>query len=225
MGEKKSLKIEKLEINVEKVLIDRGEEKETEIVLGERELLKIILLPSVNHPLKNLKVYLKGDGSRAEVLGIIPGKGHTYFDITVSVIHQGVNTSAYTHVRGVLFDESKAQFRGLIRIDKGANKTSSLLENRMLILGQGARADSIPSLEIEADDVKASHAATIGRIDEQQLFYLQSRGIERKTATRMVVDGFFEPIISEIGNESVAALIRGDLWVDILKVKSKEAIV
>lgn len=219
MGEKKGLKTEKLEIRTDKVLVDRCEDEESEVVLKGDELLKIILLPSIDYPRKNLKVYLKGDGSRAEVLGIILGKGQTYFDIAISVIHQGVNTSAYTHVRGVLFDESKAQFRGLIRIDKGANKTSSLLENRMLILGEGARADSIPSLEIEADDVKASHAATIGRIDEQQIFYLQSRGIERKTATRMIVDGFFEPIISKIGDESISALIRGGLWVDILKGK------
>ncbi len=219
MGEKKNLRTEKLEINIGRVLIDHCVEVESEITLGERELLKIILLPTVSHPLKNLKVYLKGRGSRVEVLGIIPGKGDAFFDVAVSVIHQGINTSAHTHVRGVLFDNSRARFYGLIRIDKGADKTLSLLENRMLILGDGARADSIPSLEIEADDVKASHAATIGRIDEQQLFYLQSRGIERKTATRMVVDGFFEPIISKIDDAAVIAMIRGDLWVDILKGK------
>lgn len=219
MGEKKNLRTEKLEINIGKVLIDRCEEAETEITLGEAELLKIVLLPTVSHHSKNLKVYLKGNGSRVEVLGIIPGRDDTFFDVAVSVIHQGINTSAHTHVRGVLFDESRARFYGLIRIDKGADKTLSLLENRMLILGDGARADSIPSLEIEADDVKASHAATIGRIDEPQLFYLQSRGIDRKTATRMVVDGFFEPIISKIGDDAIIATIKGELWIDVLKGK------
>ena len=217
MGEKKDLVSKRWELSSRRVLIDRCLEKETKIILSAGQSLRIILLPHQNHSQKSLEVFLRGDHSRVEILGAVLGRGQDRFNLDVKTIHQGVGTSAYTHVRGVLFDESYVSFSGLIRIDKGANKTSSLLENRVLVLGEKARAESIPSLEIEADDVKASHAATVGKIDPDQLFYLQSRGIELKTAVRMIVDGFFDPILSKIDDEKLVARIKGDLWVDILR--------
>lgn len=217
MGEKKYLVTRKLEIETAKVVVDHCWESQTKVVLGSGQHLKIILLPDRQHSRKNLEVYLKGNDSRIEILGAILGQKDDDYSFDIKTVHQGLRTSAYTHVRGVLFDASRSFFSGMIRIEKGANKTASLLENRVLILGEKAKADSIPSLEIEADDVKASHAATVGRIDELQLFYLQSRGVGRKTAVRMIIDGFFDPILSKINDEKVIAQIKGNLWVDILK--------
>lgn len=217
MGEKKYLVGKKLEVATTKVVVDRCLQEKTRVVLKANQNLRVILLPNHQVVNKNLEIFLKGNDSRVEILGAILGQKDDDFRLEVKTVHQGLRTSAYTHVRGVLFDASRSFFSGLIRIEKGANKTSSLLENRTLILGERAKANSIPSLEIEADDVKASHAATVGRIDEQQLFYLRSRGLSRKTATRMVIDGFFEPILSKINDEKTVAQLKGDLWVDILK--------
>jgi len=217
VGEKKELQKNKLEVTSGKIIVDRFAEASSEIILGKDENLTIFLLPKPPHPEKAINIYLRGDGSRVEVLGALVGKSFQESKITVNIIHQGQSTSAHTHVRAVLFDGSKAYFYGLIKIEKGANKTSSLLENRVLILGDGAVNQSVPSLEIEADDVKASHAATTGKLDEGQLFYLQSRGIDRRTATRMLVEGFFEPILARVSEEKAAAEIRGELWTDVLR--------
>lgn len=218
MGEKKELKKEKLEIKKGSIIVDRLEEERSEIILGEGESLTIFLLPKAPKLSKTLSVYLAGNGSRVEIMGALVRKNREHSDVAISVIHQGLGTSAYTHVRAVLFGESVVNFSGLIRIEKGANKTSSLLENRVLILGEGAKSQSVPSLEIEADDVKASHAATTGKLDETQLFYLQSRGIDKKTAFRMLLEGFFEPILARVGDENAAAQIRGELWTDVLRL-------
>lgn len=218
MGEKKELKREQLEIKKGSLVVDRLEEERSEIILGEGESLTIFLLPKAPKLSKTLSVYLRGNGSRVEILGALAFKRDEQSRLVVKVIHQGVSTSAYTHVRAVLFDESRASFSGMIRIEKGANKTSSLLENRVLILGEGARSESVPSLEIEADDVKASHAATTGKLSQDQLFYLQSRGIDTKTAVRMLLEGFFEPILTRVKDEKAAAQIRGELWTDVLRL-------
>jgi len=85
---------------------------------------------------------------------------------------------------------------------------SAFLENKNLLLEKGARADSIPVLEIEADDVKASHGATVGRIDDEQMFYLMSRGLSRKQAERVIISGFFEDVIKHIGAESTRNMIQ-----------------
>lgn len=218
MGSKKELQKQKLEVLEGRLLIDRFDEAESQIILKDEESLTVFLLPHPGKINKKLTVYLKGNGSRVEILGAFVGRGEEKSEITVNVVHQGLNTSAYTHARTVLFDESRSYFSGLIRIEKGANKTTSLLENRVLILGEKARSESLPSLEIEADDVKASHASTTGNLDENQLFYLLSRGIGKATATRMLIEGFFEPVLNRVGSEKAAAEIRGEIWLDVLKI-------
>lgn len=217
MGSKKELQKQKLEVFDGQIIIDRFDEPESQIVLTKDSLLTIFLLPRPGKLDKKLTVFLKGDGSRVEILGAFVGRNEEKSEIIVNVIHQGLGTSAYTHVRAVLFEGCHSYFSGLIRIEKGANKTISLLENRVLILGEKARSESVPSLEIEADDVKASHASTTGNLDENQLFYLLSRGIGKNTATRMLIEGFFEPVLNRVGSEKAAAEIRGEIWVDVLK--------
>lgn len=219
MGEKKDLAADGLEIKSGRVLIDRGLSDKTEINLSEDESCTILFLPEAGVYNKEIDLYLKGDRSKAEILGLVLGGGRNVSRLSIKTVHLGKGTSAYTHVRGALFDESQAFFSGMIKIAEGADKTSSLLENRVLLLGNEARADSLPSLEIEANDVKASHAATVGRIDDRQLFYLESRGINRRTAVRMIVEGFFEPIFDRLkmtADEKIFAEVRGRLWVDLL---------
>ncbi|MCL5003964.1 MAG: SufD family Fe-S cluster assembly protein [Patescibacteria group bacterium] len=217
MGEKKDLVREKLELTLGRTLIDRLEEGESELRLGADEALTIFLLPSQKYKNKKLTVWLEGRGSRVEILGALLGGGEEESKISIRVIHKGRETSAYIHLRTVLFGQSRSLFSGLIRIEKDAIGSGSLLEDRVLVLGEAARAESVPSLEIEANEVKASHAATVGRIDEEQLFYLESRGVSRATAVRMIVEGFFEPVLRRLSRKDLVAQIRGELWADALK--------
>ena len=99
--------------------------------------------------------------------------------------------------------KGRAVWRGLIKVDPGAQKTDGYQANRNLVLDDQARADSIPGLEILADDVRCTHGATVGKLEKEPLFYLKSRGIPQKDAERLVVEGFFDPIMQRIPFEGV----------------------
>jgi Fe-S cluster assembly protein SufD len=111
-------------------------------------------------------------------------------------------------LHGAVQDKARSIFTGLIKIEPTGQQTNSYLKNENLILTPSARADAIPTLEIDANDVRASHGATIGKIDEEYIFYLMSRGIPRNTAVRMVVEGFFHKVFDRMYNERV----RGKLF-------------
>ena len=100
-------------------------------------------------------------------------------------------------------DHSRLVWRGMIRVDRDAQKTDGYQRDDNLILSEDARADSIPGLEIQADDVKCSHGATAGRVDDEEVFYACSRGLTRKEAIRMIVLGFFQQVFDRIEIESV----------------------
>jgi len=139
-------------------------------------------------------VELVGEGAHAEIIGGFRGKGKEKIEIDIEVRHMAPNTTANTHIRGVVDDSSSAKVNGMIKVFKGAQKTNSFLVERILILSDKARAETIPNLEIEADDVKCSHAAAVGKIDEEQVFYLMSRGLRRAQAYEMIVEGFLAPV-------------------------------
>ena len=105
--------------------------------------------------------------------------------------------------RTVLDDSAKAVYRGLIRIEKGADRTDSHQHSDTLLLGDESRADAVPELEIENGDVRCSHGATIGQIDEDKLFYMMSRGIDARTAKKQVIKGFFRPILETIKDDQL----------------------
>ncbi|MBI3026947.1 Fe-S cluster assembly protein SufD [Candidatus Woesearchaeota archaeon] len=160
--------------------------------------------------LNRLKIdtLFNGKGSSANNLGIFLGKGKEHIDFTTNMRHNTENTANEVLVDGILKDESSSVYRGLIKIEKEAQKTKSYLENHILKLGEKTLANSIPSLKIDANDVKASHGATVGQINEEHLFYLMARGLSREEAERLIVDGFFEPIIQKIPSEELREKIR-----------------
>ncbi len=123
-----------------------------------------------------------GEGSSCSNLGIFMGKGKEHIDFTTNVYHNTENTTNDILVDGILKDESSSVYRGLIKIEKQAQKTNSYLANHILKLGDKTLANSIPSLKIDANDVKASHGATVGQINEEHLFYLMARGLSRQDA-------------------------------------------
>jgi Fe-S cluster assembly protein SufD len=158
-----------------------------------------------------IESYLAGPGANAKVTGayFLTGREHADYDTTQE--HAAPNTTSDLFFKGVLADHSRAVWRGVIRVDKGAQKTDAYQENRNLLLSHEAHADSIPGLEIEANDVRCTHGATIGQIDKLQLFYLMSRGLSRVQAERLIVRGFFQPILDRIGSDEVRESLAAEL--------------
>lgn len=151
---------------------------------------------------------LGAEGASTEMLGVQFGSGNQHHDIFTLMNHVAPLTDGDLLFRGVLRDRARSVFEGLIKIHPGAQDANSYLHDNTLLLSKEARADSIPSLEIEANQVRASHGATVSEIDEDWIFYLQTRGLSRAQATRAIVDGFFEPIMQRITLESVQDRLR-----------------
>jgi Fe-S cluster assembly protein SufD len=143
---------------------------------------------------------LAGPGARVKVTGAYYLNGSEHIDYDTTQEHAAPNTSSDLAFKGVLDDRARAVWRGVIRVDKGAQKTDAYQENRNLLLSTDAQATPIPGLEIEANDVRCTHGATVGQVDSAQLFYLMARGLDRTEAQRLIVRGFFEPVLERIGS-------------------------
>jgi Fe-S cluster assembly protein SufD len=146
----------------------------------------------------DLNARLLGPGSDSNMLGLYFGDGDQHFDHNTSQDHVAPAARSDLLYKGALDGTSRAVFRGVIRVAKGAQQTDAYQTNRNLILSDHARADSLPNLEINADDVKCSHGATVGQLDEDTLFYLMSRGLSRGQAERLVVVGFLGEVLQRL---------------------------
>lgn len=159
----------------------------------------------------NIETVLQGPGARAELLGIAFGSGRQHFDFHTLQDHKAPTSMSDLLYKSALKDQSKMIYTGLIRIRKQAQKSDAYQANRNLLLSQGAKADSIPMLEIEADDVRCTHGVAIGPVDEEQAFYLMSRGIPPAQAEQVIVEGFFEQVLNKIPVEAVREQVLGDI--------------
>ena len=146
----------------------------------------------------DLNARLLGPGASSEMLGLYFGDSDQHFDFNTSQDHLEPNTASDLLYKGALDGVSRAVFRGIIRVHPGAQRTDAYQTNRNLLLSAGARADSLPNLEIEADDVRCSHGATVGHLDEEAKFYLMSRGLDGVQAERLVVLGFLREVLERL---------------------------
>jgi Fe-S cluster assembly protein SufD len=146
---------------------------------------------------------LRAPGSHVDMLGLYIADGTQHFDNQTLQDHLAPHASSNLLFKGALNDKGRSVFRGLIRVHPKAQRTDAYQTNRNLILSDGARADSLPNLEIQADDVRCSHAATVGQLDEEEVFYLLSRGIPKAEAVRLVVFGFFGEVLEQLPLEGV----------------------
>jgi Fe-S cluster assembly protein SufD len=146
----------------------------------------------------DLNARLLGEGANSDMLGLYFGDKDQHFDHNTSQDHVKPNTLSDLLYKGALDGSSRSVFRGIIRVHPHAQRTDAYQTNRNLLLSEEARADSLPNLEIEADDVKCSHGATVGQLDRETLFYLLSRGITRTQAERLVVMGFLGEVLSKL---------------------------
>lgn len=147
-------------------------------------------------------VNLNDAGSSAEVNGLYVLNKERKSHHNIKIHHNHSHTTSQQLFKGLLYDKSRAEFNGLIRVSKDAQLVDAKQLNKNLLLSDSAHVDSRPQLEILADDVKCAHGSTIGQLDEDEIFYMQSRGIDFKTATQMITYSFCEEIIRNIGMES-----------------------
>jgi Fe-S cluster assembly protein SufD len=146
---------------------------------------------------------LNGPGATSRVTGAYFADGDQHLDYDTFQEHIAPSTESDFKFKGALRENAHAVWRGMIRVEEDAQKTNAYQENRNLLLSPKAHADSIPGLEIMANDVRCTHGATIGRVNRDELFYLMARGLSRAEAERLIVRGFFQDILDRIDLEPV----------------------
>ncbi|MGH7742286.1 MAG: Fe-S cluster assembly protein SufD, partial [Candidatus Eiseniibacteriota bacterium] len=151
---------------------------------------------------------LAGPGARAFVHGFMFGDGRQHFHLHTLQRHLVHHGTSDLMIKGCLKDRARSVYQGLIQVAEDAQRTDAYQANRNLLLSDTARADSIPGLEILANDVRCTHGATIGTVDEEQMYYLMARGLHRGEAERLIVEGFFTPVLDRIPLESVREQLR-----------------
>ena len=161
---------------------------------------------------------LIGQGSEARVTGGYAGGNSQHLDYDTLQEHAAENTVSDLAFRGVLSDSSTAVWRGMIKVEEGAQKTDAFQECRNMLLSPDAHADAIPGLEILADDVACTHAAAIAQVDPTQMFYLESRGLDEETSRSMIVEGFLQSLLERLGEGPVHDEIQAKLEARLAEV-------
>jgi Fe-S cluster assembly protein SufD len=146
---------------------------------------------------------LEGPGGFSEMLGIFFADGEQHFDHRSIQDHVAPNCTSDLLYKGALRDASRAVYSGWVHVRPDAQKTSAMQTSRNIVLSEHAKADAIPNLEIEANDVKCGHAASVGPVDDEAVFYLESRGIPHDEAERLIVTGFFQEVLDRVTIEEV----------------------
>ena len=142
-------------------------------------------------------------GGFSEMLGVFFADGDQHFDHRTLQDHVAPNCSSDLLYKGALRDRSRAVYSGWVHVRPDAQKTNAMQTSRNIVLSEHAKADAIPNLEIEANDVRCGHAASVGPVDEETIFYLESRGITREDAERLIVSGFFQEVLDRVQIDEV----------------------
>jgi Fe-S cluster assembly scaffold protein SufB len=157
---------------------------------------------------QHLELAVSEPGGDMAFRGIFFAEGSEHLDVFAADLHETGPSGGDVHWRGAATGQSRASFEGLIQIDPGAQQTHTYLQIHSMMLSPKARIDAIPSVLVSSDDVSASHGGTVGELDEAVIFYMQTRGLDRPSAVRVIVEGFFEPLISELQDEPLEQLVR-----------------
>lgn len=158
------------------------------------------------------EVCLDEPEAKVSMIGMVVGRGTQHYDATAKIDHVAPHTTSEMTIQSAVKEKARSIFIGNIKLEKKAVKTDAVQQIRSLLLSRDARADSIPRLEILADDVKCAHGAAIGSVEDEQIYYLLSRGISRTDAERLIVEGFFEDVVGKIPvreqNERIREYLR-----------------
>lgn len=185
------------------VVIDTLEYNKEFVVKDNERKTFVILLCGQTSSDGAVHVRIVGEGANVQILGIILGREKQSIRLYTEQLHEKPSSVSDLFIKSVLFDQSKLFYTGLIKIASGAQQSNAYQKNQNLLLSSGAWADSRPMLEILANDVRCTHGATIGTLDEEQLYYLAARGIGRNAASRLIVEGFVSEVLQRIPDEDI----------------------
>jgi Fe-S cluster assembly protein SufD len=168
---------------------------------------------------QHLELAVEEPGGDMAFRGLFFTEEHEHLDVFAVDLHEAGPSGGDVHWRGAATGSSRASFEGLIQIDPGAQQTHTYLQIHSMMLSPKARVDAIPSVLVSADDVSASHGGTVGELDEAAIFYMQSRGLDRPAAVRVIVEGFFEPLIAELADEALEEIVRAKIAEKLAKAR------
>jgi len=180
-----------------------------EYILKKNSQLTLVLVVSKAIDMDiHLVVRLTGCGATANVIGLVAGRGDNEITIHTEQIHEAPETTSNLLIKAVFFDKAEFAYDGIIRIEKNAQKSDAYQKNENLLLSGDAHVRSDPALEILANDVRCTHGSTTGKPSEDQMWYLLSRGLSKKLAVKLLVDGFFEHAVMGISDTIAQERIR-----------------
>jgi len=159
----------------------------------------------------NTRTYIEGEGGESRSWGVAYGDQNQCYDINGETIHLASRTTSDMMAKVVLNDKAKTIYRGLVKINPGAKNCEGYQQEHTILLSQDAQANTVPNLEIENNEVKCSHGATITQIDKDKLFYMMSRGMNEITAKRTIIEGFFDPVIVSVEDEELRDEIKSSI--------------
>lgn len=192
------------------VAVLNPKEPNQEIVVGKEGSLRLFIpLRAPRSGAYRICVILRGEGARASIFGAGVLRGSRVLYLTVDTVHEAPRTEGSTLVKAVVADRSRMEFYGMIKIKPRAQGAVDFLKQDSLLLGEEASANSVPGLEIEANEVRASHAATAAPLNPEQLFYLQSRGINKVIAEKMVSEAFLAPALAAAPRHLQRTILKG----------------
>lgn len=179
-------------------------------VAADQNLTYILLAGFGNTQSRKITIQLMKQSS-VTVIGIFAGNKKQTYRCDLSIVHEGEGAISHVNLKGVFSDQADAMLNGTIHILPGGQQANARLEERVLLLSSEARARTIPNLEIEANDVKASHAATVSRISDDELFYLETRGLSKQRAEKMLLSSFLRSPLIAVPDTKLRAMLEGVL--------------
>jgi Fe-S cluster assembly protein SufD len=165
---------------------------------------------------------LVGAGGTSRLLAVYFGTRSQMHDFRTVQGHRAPHTTSDLLYKGVVANQSRSVYTGLIRVEKGAGGTNAFQTNRNLVLHEGAHADSVPNLEIEDNDVRCSHASTVGPIAEDQRFYLESRGVRPDVGDRLIALGFLDEVLQQMPGPAARGVVRAALAAKLAEAEEAE---
>lgn len=176
------------------------------IKANESKILPLVWFGKKNLAL-SINAVLDQPGSSLKILGLFFGK-RNHLELRTNVVHRAPDTFSRTIVKGVLDGEASANFEGRVAIEKGAKNADGDLKGHAILLSKQAKALMIPRLEVLENEVKAGHGATVGKIDEEQLFYIMSRGLSMEETKQLIIKGFLGSLLSEFPKKEAVKLTK-----------------
>ncbi len=203
------------------IIIDHLQKNKQFVVSDDKQKTFFILLGGGKDESGNVNINIKSESANVQILGVVLGYGKQKIEMSTLQKHLMPKGVSDLLIKSVLFDESKFYYRGLIKIEKDAQKSNAYQKNQTLLLSGKSWADTRPYLEILANDVRCTHGATVGKLDENQLYYMHTRGIDTKNATKLLISGFLQEVIDRIPQEDVRKKVEEQIKKKVKQLLSK----